>query len=223
MSGSKIRARGRNGYFRVAEINTSRSIDKHAQISLYSSRYGERAPVIISGPLENMLELLDKTREALTSTKEGDYKTIKLSSECGPWGERLTVQLSPEDWTEIYYALQSKLAALEAGNYGEDDVDCDIEKWKLHLGSVIEKIGDDAEHAIGLGITPVEMTAKSDTREGRCPECGSNDITGSGSTETDGHYYWTDPSCNKCGLVWRQTYVLSFEGSEILERRKTEK
>jgi len=131
------------------------------------------------------------------------------------------VQLSSEDWIEIYYALQLKLAALEAGNYGEDNVDCDTAKWKLHLGSVIEKIGDDAEHAIRVGIAPAEMTIKSNIREDCCPECGSDDITGSGSTETDGQYYWTDPSCNKCGSVWRQTYVLSFEGSEILERRKT--
>ena len=219
MPGSKITARGRNGYFRVSEINTIVCMDESAQISVYSSRHGKTPPVVITGPLENMLKMLDRTKDALTSMKQGDSKTIKLSSECELGRERSMVQLSQEDWIEIYYALQTKLNAFVTGNYGEGDVDCDIEKWKSHLGSVIKEIGDDAEHAIRLGIAPVENTIRSNTREDCCPECGSDDITGSGSTETDGRYHWTDPSCNKCGSVWRQTYVLSFEGSEILERR----
>jgi predicted RNA-binding Zn-ribbon protein involved in translation (DUF1610 family) len=219
MPGSKITARGRNGYFRVSEIDAIVCMVESAQISVYSSRQGKTPPVVITGPLENMLKMLDEIRDALSSTKQGNSTTIELSSECELGRERSMVQLSSEDWIEIYYALQTKLNALVTGNYGEGDVDCDIEKWKLHLGSVIKQIGDDAEHAIRLGIAPVEITIKSNAREDCCPECGSDDITGSGSTETDGRYYWTDPSCNKCGSVWRQTYVLFFEGSEILERR----
>jgi hypothetical protein len=87
MSGSKITARGRNGYFIVSEINTIVCMDESAQISVYSSRHGKTPPIIITGPLENMLKMLDKTRDALISMKQGNSKIIKLSSECGPGGE----------------------------------------------------------------------------------------------------------------------------------------
>jgi len=219
MPGLKITARGRNGYFRVSEIDAIVCMDESAQISVYSSRHGKTPPVVITGPLEHMLNMLDKIRDALTSVKQGNTKTIRLPGECRLGQQCSMVQLSPEDWIEIYYALQTKLNALETGTYGDSEMDCDTEKWKLHLGSVIKQIGADAEHAIRLGIAPAENTIRSNTREDCCPQCGSDDITGSGSTETDGRYYWTDPSCNKCGSVWRQTYVLSFHGSEILERR----
>ena len=87
MPGQKITARGRNGYFRVSEIDAIVCMDESAQISVYSSRHGKTPPVVITGPLEHMLSMLDKTRDALSSTKQGNSKTIKLSSECGPRGK----------------------------------------------------------------------------------------------------------------------------------------
>ncbi|MGZ3579294.1 MAG: hypothetical protein ACXWMC_10685 [Syntrophales bacterium] len=45
MPGQKITVRGRNGYFRVSEIDAIVFMDESAQISVYSSRHGKTPPV----------------------------------------------------------------------------------------------------------------------------------------------------------------------------------
>ncbi len=49
-------------------------------------------------------------------------------------------ELTEADWTEIYYALQTKVAMVERGQYGPDLRGQD---WPAHLRSILEKIGPD--------------------------------------------------------------------------------
>ena len=122
------------------------------KISVYSSRHGKTPPVVITGPLEHMLSMLDKTRDALSSTKQGNSKTIKLSSEWRAWGDNYhgSVQLSPDDWIEnlpMFYRTEAECRSYQATTARVTWIVIS-EKWKSHLGSVIKEIGDDAEHAI---------------------------------------------------------------------------
>ena len=57
------------------------------------------------------------------------------------------MNLTQEDWSEIYNALASKHAALQAGEYGESDGDLNVEAWAAHLQEIMTKIGPDGEDA----------------------------------------------------------------------------
>jgi len=46
-----------------------------------------------------------------------------------------SVKLSKADWTEIYYALGSKLLAIERGLYGKGE-----KKWQAHLRKIMYKL-----------------------------------------------------------------------------------
>lgn len=50
-------------------------------------------------------------------------------------------KLTKEDWTEIYYALETKLTKVEQGEYGGSKAEG--KKWAKHLGEIIDKIGPD--------------------------------------------------------------------------------
>lgn len=67
------------------------------------------------------------------------------------------MQLSTEDWVEIWCALSSKAHQLRNGDFGESDGDCDVEGWAAHLESIMERIGEDGEHAVE-GVAPVDGT-----------------------------------------------------------------
>ena len=58
------------------------------------------------------------------------------------------INLTKEDWTEIYYALQFKAARLQNGDMGDDEgAGQDVKEWGRHLDSIIDKIGPDGEDA----------------------------------------------------------------------------
>jgi hypothetical protein len=61
--------------------------------------------------------------------------------------EEVSMNLTQEDWSEIYNALASKHAALQAGEYGESDGDLNVEAWAAHLQQIMTKIGPDGEDA----------------------------------------------------------------------------
>ena len=50
------------------------------------------------------------------------------------------VALTRSDWSEIYYALDSKEKAIKAGKYGPEDVKGQDTKWRRHLKSIMAKI-----------------------------------------------------------------------------------
>lgn len=50
-------------------------------------------------------------------------------------------ELTREDWTEIYYALDSKKKDIVAGKLGAPCLE-----WAGHLGDIMEKIGPDGEN-----------------------------------------------------------------------------
>ncbi len=49
---------------------------------------------------------------------------------------------------------------------------------------------------------------------GKCPQCGSEDITGGPVEIDDGHAY-QDVDCSKCDAVWRDEYTL--HGMQLVE------
>jgi len=55
-----------------------------------------------------------------------------------------SLELAERDWREIYYACETKLKDIEAGNYGDLNEE-EIAAWAAHLRSIIEKI-----EALGL-------------------------------------------------------------------------
>jgi hypothetical protein len=63
--------------------------------------------------------------------------------------------LTREDWIEIYYALTSKQASVDSGNYGDDDERIgEIAEWSKHLETIIDKIGPDGEN---MNIEPAKV------------------------------------------------------------------
>ena len=63
------------------------------------------------------------------------------------------VNLTREDWSEIYYALESKSLALRQGKYGSEDEPGQDAEWIAHLDALREKIGPDGTSAASEGVT----------------------------------------------------------------------
>ncbi len=56
------------------------------------------------------------------------------------------IGLTKEDWVEIYYALDTKLGKIEAGDYnGFEPTEFSYADWAKHLQSIMEKIGPDGD------------------------------------------------------------------------------
>jgi hypothetical protein len=62
------------------------------------------------------------------------------------------ISLTPEDWSEIYYALETKLLALRQGKYRPEDEPGQDAEWITHLEAVREKIGPDGATAALEGV-----------------------------------------------------------------------
>ena len=58
------------------------------------------------------------------------------------------ISLTPEDWAEIYYALDTKSSLLKQGSYGLDDEPGATAKWIAHLEAIKQKIGPDGIFAV---------------------------------------------------------------------------
>jgi hypothetical protein len=62
------------------------------------------------------------------------------------------ISLTREDWSEIYYALETKSLALRQGKYEpEGELGQDAE-WISHIEAVKEKIGPDGATAALEGV-----------------------------------------------------------------------
>jgi hypothetical protein len=56
------------------------------------------------------------------------------------------IELTKEDWVEIYYALDTKIGKIEAGDYnGFEPTESSPVNWAKHLQSIMEKIGPDGD------------------------------------------------------------------------------
>ena len=65
------------------------------------------------------------------------------------------ISLTREDWSEIFYALESKSLAVRQGQYGSEDASGADSKWTGHLDELREKIGPDGAKAADEGVRPV--------------------------------------------------------------------
>jgi hypothetical protein len=65
------------------------------------------------------------------------------------------ISLTREDWSEIFYALESKSLAVRQGQYGSEDASGADAKWTGHLDALREKIGPDGATAAREGVRPV--------------------------------------------------------------------
>jgi len=62
------------------------------------------------------------------------------------------VTLTPSDWVEIYYALDTKATMIKRGDYGPQEHPGDDRKWVTHLRSIMRQIGPDGRHAAARGL-----------------------------------------------------------------------
>lgn len=91
-----------------------------------------------------------KSAEAAEINNQGrDAQIAYLTAE----PECSAVKLTQEDWVEIYYALESKMEEIRAGEYG--DTTESKRAWVKHLKSIMEKVGPDGETAIERGVEPL--------------------------------------------------------------------
>ena len=65
------------------------------------------------------------------------------------------ISLTREDWSEIFYALESKSLAVRQGQYGSEDASGEDSKWTDHLDELRRKIGPDGAKAAHEGVGPV--------------------------------------------------------------------
>jgi hypothetical protein len=65
------------------------------------------------------------------------------------------ISLTREDWSEIFYALESKALAVRRGHYGSEEAPGADAKWIAHLNELTEKIGPDGADAAHEGVRPV--------------------------------------------------------------------
>lgn len=62
------------------------------------------------------------------------------------------INLTREDWSEIYYALETKSRVLRQGRYGLEDKPGQDGKWIAHLEAVKQAIGPDGAAAARRGV-----------------------------------------------------------------------
>jgi hypothetical protein len=79
------------------------------------------------------------------------------------------IGLSRDDWSEIFYALESKSLAVRQGQYGSEDAADADSKWIAHLDELRQKIGPDGES--GGGGRP---TGKPPRLVGHAPNLGGD-------------------------------------------------
>ena len=62
------------------------------------------------------------------------------------------ISLTPDDWAEIYYALDTKSSALRQGDYAPEDAPGEDARWIAHLEAIKDKIGHDGADAASEGV-----------------------------------------------------------------------
>jgi hypothetical protein len=68
------------------------------------------------------------------------------------------INLTREDWSEIYYSLGLKSLALRQGRYGQEDKPGQDAEWITHIEAVREKIGPDGATAALEGVERIERS-----------------------------------------------------------------
>ncbi len=63
----------------------------------------------------------------------------------------MPVELTSDDWAEIYFSLETKKSLVESGQYADP---CEDKKWTAHIGAIMAKIGPDGEDAAAGGVSP---------------------------------------------------------------------
>ncbi len=66
------------------------------------------------------------------------------------------ISLTREDWSEIYYALETKSRALRQGRYGPEDEPGQDAAWTAHVEAVKQRIGPDGATAAERGVARSE-------------------------------------------------------------------
>jgi len=66
------------------------------------------------------------------------------------------ISLTREDWSEIYYALETKSLALRQGKYRPEDEPGQEADWITHIEAVREKIGPDGATAALEGVERIK-------------------------------------------------------------------
>jgi hypothetical protein len=66
------------------------------------------------------------------------------------------ISLTREDWSEIYYALETKSLALRQGKYRPEDEPGQEADWITHIEAVREKIGPDGATAALKGVERIK-------------------------------------------------------------------
>lgn len=64
------------------------------------------------------------------------------------------VVLKEEDWTEIYYALYTRVGTLRTGDYGGNDERGDHRNSAESLERIMDAIGPDGTEAAARGVEP---------------------------------------------------------------------
>jgi len=73
-----------------------------------------------------------------------------------PFISEKAVKLSPSDWVEISAALESKIGAIEGGQYAPEEPGLGSDSaWILHLREILERLGPDGVFAVEDGVVPV--------------------------------------------------------------------
>jgi len=83
------------------------------------------------------------------------------------------LDLTEQDASEIFYALDSKRLAIIDGFYGDKDSDVSPQAWAEHLDEIMSKIGSDGEElikALSVDDTAVRLLRSAIDR---WPEIGS--------------------------------------------------
>ena len=75
------------------------------------------------------------------------------------------ISLTRQDWSEIYYALETKSLALKQGAYGPEDEPGKDAEWIAHIEAVKQTIGPDGKTAARLGV------AAATNRSVHAPRC----------------------------------------------------
>jgi len=68
------------------------------------------------------------------------------------------ISLTREDWSEIFYALESKALAVRRGRYGSEEAPGADAKWIAHLDELRQMIGPDGAKAAHEGVRPAAPT-----------------------------------------------------------------
>lgn len=66
------------------------------------------------------------------------------------------INLTQEDWAEIYYALETKSLAIRQGRYNPEDSLGQNVAWAAHLDALLEKIGPDGSSAALEGTARIK-------------------------------------------------------------------